>query len=399
MFKTERWVELLLSPFHFPHLLFERGLMAKKKTKKKTTKRTAKVKSMLLAKRKVAVPEFLHTGSTLLNLACSGDAHGGFPTGSFTYFVGDTKSGKTWFCLTCLAEASVDKRFDGYRFIFDNAERGARMDMVRYYGQRMADRLEPPRWLDGQPVYSETVEDFYYNVDDALEAGKPCIYILDSMDAVGAVADDEHFEKKKLARDKTKTEKKKVAGSYGTARAKINSQYLRRLMTRLEKTGSILIVISQTRDPIGFDSMFQTKTRGGGRALGFYATTEIWTSVVKELKREYKGKKRPIGSIVKLHVQKNRVNGVMSQVVVPFFHSVGLDEVGSCVDYLVEEGIWKKVDGKITATGLGPVMKGNREAIIRLIEERELGEDLVELVQISWKEIETAIAVKRKPRY
>ena len=58
-------------------------------------------------------------------------------------------------------------------------------------------------------------------------------------------------------------------GSYGTEKAKINSERLRPVVNALRKNGSILILISQSRDRIGFGAKFDPKTRGGGNAPTF----------------------------------------------------------------------------------------------------------------------------------
>ena len=89
--------------------------------------------------------EFLHTGSTLLNLACSGTINGGFPKGQFTYIVGDSSSGKTFFAKTCLAEASINPEFDDYRFIVDNAENSPTASTRKFFGVKVEERIEPPR--------------------------------------------------------------------------------------------------------------------------------------------------------------------------------------------------------------------------------------------------------------
>jgi len=63
-------------------------------------------------KESISDSNLLSTGSTLLNLACSGRVNGGFLKGFYYFIVGDSKSGKTFLSLTCLAEASINKDFD-----------------------------------------------------------------------------------------------------------------------------------------------------------------------------------------------------------------------------------------------------------------------------------------------
>ncbi len=343
-------------------------------------------------KKEPPVPDkdLLSTGSTLLNLACSGRVRGGFAKGRYHFLVGDSASGKTWLSMTCLAEASMNEEFDDYRFIYDNGEDGALMDMERFFGTKMADRIEPPRGTTAEPEYSETIEEFYYNADDAIKDGRPFIYILDSMDSLSSDAEEEKFEDtKKKARKGTAT-----TGSFGDGKAKKNSANLRRLRSKLKKNGSILIIINQTRDNLGFG--FETKSRSGGHALRFYAHLEAWSSIKKRLTRVVKKVKREIGILAQVQVKKNRFTGRLTTITVPLYHSHGIDDVGSCIDYLIEEGHWSEGSSiKVAEWGVSY----SKEKLIAYIEEEGLEDDLRDIVAETWKEIEEACRVKRKNRY
>jgi hypothetical protein len=90
-------------------------------------------------------------------LSCSGNAKGGFAKGKYHFIVGDSASGKTWLSLTCLAEAAMNPEFENYRFIYDNVEDGALMDIERFFGSKVAERIESPAIdEDGLPDYSST---------------------------------------------------------------------------------------------------------------------------------------------------------------------------------------------------------------------------------------------------
>jgi len=349
---------------------------------------------MSKVKKKPQKAEYLSTGCKVLDLAVSDKTNGGFPLGSYVYLVGDSMSGKTWLSLSCMAEASIDPRFDQHRFIYDNVERGVRMNLERYFGSRMAERIEPPAWDGDEPIYSQFVEEFYFNIDDALDDGRPFIYVLDSMDGLDTFDDEDKFDEWKKAH----REGKDATGSYGMSKAKANSMGIRRLMGKLEKSNSLLIIISQTRDNVKPGS-FQPKTRAGGRSLRFYATLEMWSAVKGKIKRTVKGKDRQLGNVVKIDVKKNRNTGREHTVEIPIYHSFGIDDVGACTEYLLAEGVWKKKSSKIEATGIGPTLEMPVERLIRTIEENDLVEDLHDLVGQTWLEIEEATRIKRKSRY
>jgi RecA/RadA recombinase len=335
----------------------------------------------------------------MLNLACTGDPDVGFQGGLLSLIVGDSQSGKTFISLTCLAEASINPEFDEYRLIYDAPERGALMDIKRFFGQRVYERLEPPR-VDkyGEPIYSELVEDLYYNAYDIFNGNRPAIYIEDSQDSLTSEAEiDKFLQHKTAARRREKgIAGKKPAGSYGDGKPRVHSANLRKLVGPLERSKSILLLIGQTRDSFG---LFESKTYSGGRALKFYATMELWTSVVAKIERTYHGKKRELGVYCKVRVKKNRVTGRDRSVIIPILHSFGIDDVWSMCSYLVDEGIWEENNGTITVTGLGPAFNSKMESLIQRIEEDDQVDDLKALVTETWSDIEKALEVKRRSRY
>lgn len=362
-------------------------------------------KQALLAKReKVVLSEesAISTGSTLLNLACTDTPNLGFLKGGYYYLVGDSTSGKTWLSMSCFAEASQSRHFKDYRFVFDDVEGGALMDIAHYFGKAVARRLEPPKWSKaGRPVHSDTIESFYYNITDLIKEGTPFIYVLDSQDSLSSVQAADKFDKQKKASEKGE----ESAGSYGDGKAKYHSEHLRHVLTGLRKTKSILIVIGQTRDNLGMS--FDPKTRAGGKALRFYANLEIWTSVAGKIKKNVRDKERTIGAKCLAEVKKNRVTGKIGKdrsVFIPIYYDLGIDDIGSCVDFLITEKHWPlaEKDGKVLKKvydAMDLLFQGSRDKIIRHVEEEDMEEKVRDLTAKVWKEIEDESLPKRKRRY
>jgi len=337
----------------------------------------------------------LSTGSTLLNLACSDLPDVGFLKGGYYYLVGDSTSGKTWLSLTCFAEAAAHEAFKGYRFIFDDVENGALMDLEHYFGKAAAARIEPPSWKGSTPVFSSTVESLYFHLSDLIEAGRPFIYVLDSQDSLTSVSSSKKFKEQQKATE----EGEKSAGSFGDGKAKYHSEHLRHVLAGLRKMGSILIIIGQTRDNLGFG--FEKKTRSGGKALRFYAHLEIWTSVFKKITKLVRGKPRTVGVRCLAEVKKNRVTGKIGKdrsVEIPIYYGLGIDDVGSCVDYLVAEGHWEKKE-KTTIIAKEILFEGSRRELIRYIEEEELEGKVRKITGVVWKAVEAECSPNRKMRY
>lgn len=354
-------------------------------------------------KRRDVIPDadLLKTGSTVLDLAISGRRAGGFSKGKYFWVVGDSSSGKTFLTLTCLAEASLNKNFDKYRFIFDNAEDGALMDPVKYFGPRMAKRLEPPAVEDGVPVFSRTIEQFYHHLDDATHAanaagGRPFIYVLDSMDSLDSKYAAAKFqEQKKAARGG-----KEAKGDYGDGKAKINSTSIRRVIGDLRATGSILIILSQTRDDIVAGIFDEPQTHAGGHALKFYATVQLWSSVGSKIRKKVNDREVVVGVHCRVKIKKNRLTGKERTVEFPIYYDTGIDDIGGMVDWLTYWGIWPvNKQGFIDAGAAWDGIQKRREDLIEWIEEKDMRADLEDVVADGWAAVEKKLLVRRKSKY
>ena len=363
--------------------------------------------------------DFFSSGSTLVDLACSGTLHGAFCKGKFFWMVGSSSSGKTWLTLNALAEAAINPNFKEYDLVYNNAEDGALMDVQRYFGKSLAMRLRPPSFRpDGSPRYSRTVEEFYYQLDDRLtqvEKGKapPFVELLDSFDALSSDYEAKKFKEHKRAHDKKvkkedgqKEEKEKEeeegadkspAGDYGDGKAKIHSRHMRGIIPRLRDTGSVLIGLSQERDNIGGGVWDPANVVAGGRALKFYATWQLWSALGSAEFKSVNNTNRQVGITSKIHVKKNRLSGKEWKIEIPIYWSYGIDEIGSLVDFLVKEGRFKQESKSIVADIFG--FKGLRERLIKKIEDEDLLFDLRQTVLEEWKAIEAACELQRKPRY
>jgi recombination protein RecA len=206
-----------------------------------------------------------------------------------------------------------------------------------------------------------------------------------------------------MERDKFEERKKDIRagkepkGSRTDGKAKINSQYIRQLLGPLQKSGSILIVINQTRENVGDGIIWDRKTHSGGKSLTFYACCEIWSSVVHQIKKSVNGKPRQIGTLCEVRTKKNRLSGKDREITIPILWSHGIDDIGACVDYLTEEKHWTIRNGMIDARELD--FKGGREAVIHYVEEHDMRRDLQEMVRDVWDEIEHACEARRTNPY
>src|ERR1019366_483749 len=103
----------------------------------------------------------------------------------------------------------------------------------------------------------------------------------------------------------------------------------------------------------------------------------------------------------------NSVNGKIRKVNVPIIQGVGVDDLGGCVDFLVEEGHWansKKEEGDRASSDKAFIapefdFKGKKETLIHKIETEDKEQDLRLLIKQVWDKIEAKCEFVRKPRY
>lgn len=311
------------------------------------------------------------TGSTLLNLALSDNPKGGFLLGRIVNIIGDSAAGKTFLLWSIFAEAVYDKRFKDHDLIYDEPEASLEFNIDRLFGEVVSQRVRTD-------VNSESVEDWHDNVVSFAKEKNPFIYGLDSLDAISS--------EEEIERDVRK-------GTFGASKPKLIGEILRKIVQNVNKTNSIVFVISQTRDAIGV--MFgDKKTRSGGKALKFFSSHELWLAVKGHIKR----KERDVGVNVRVKVGKNKLTGKLRIIEFPIYYDYGIDDIASCIDFLITEKRWSAVRGKIDTKGDFDC-EGKEEDLIAHIEENDLYDRLVEITTETWHEIENSIATQRRPKY
>lgn len=339
----------------------------------------------------------LSSGSTLLNLACTDRTDEAFYPGGRYHIVGDSDSGKSFIANTCMAEAAINPHFKDYKLVYDDAEGGSGFDFDKFF-PIIKNRVKAPKYSGGEPVYSAFLEDFYDSLDDLYKLKEPFIYVLDSMDVLWPRADSVAYTKQKATRRKNERENtdEKESGSFGMAKAKLNAQLLRVAIPKIRKTGSILIIISQSKTDVNA-AYGSGKTNSGGLSLKFYCLVQMWLSIGGQYKKTVNGKEREQGIKSIVRIGKNHQTGKKRKIMVPFYHSTGLDDTGGMVEYLVEEDHWKKGKGGINARELN--YKGNVESLVQKIEANGDETELKAIVKGVWQDIEQKSKVERKRRY
>lgn len=371
-----------------------------KKSKKSDTQEFQKQnKKPPKIKRKVIDPNLLiPSGSTIFNLSCSDRIEGAYQLGKYSNLIGDSESGKSFLAWTMLAECANDSRFDKYKLIYRDNENAGEFDIPFLFGEIANERIE-----NDEDSVPETVEQMADEINDLLDAKVPFIYIADSLDSLTSDAEIEGENENRKKRAKGQ----KADGSYGMDKQKFLSKFFRTNKKKLKKANSAVIIISQTRDNIGFGAMFAPKTRSGGKALKFYCTHETWVSSVRQDKG---GGKRRIATDICIKITKNKLTGRKGEALYTNIQDYGIDDIGSCIDFMLSEGSWTgnkvrmNVDGFLDIPKVVTV-KGKKtggikyKELIKKIEKENLHDELKQAVQIAYNEILANLMPDRKRKY
>jgi len=304
--------------------------------------------------------------------------------------IGDSSSGKTILVLTSFAETAKRKAFNNHRLIYDDSEEANGFDVPRMFGDDLDERMESPQEDDeGHPKYSDSIQDFLLNVDEAIK--EPCIYVEDSFDALTTDEDGQVVE----ALAKERRTGKKQAGSYAMQKPKIASMMFRKICHSLASSDSILIVLSQTRDKIGAGMFESKKTRAGGKALKFYSSHEMWVSIKETLKKSG----FPIGILCQVKVSKNKLTGKVRVVDFPIYYDYGVDDITSMIDFLLDQKWWK-ISGKNITTAHFDGFSGSKQEITQKAEEDDTFHKLlIWNTWQAWEAREEGLRLNRKRRF
>lgn len=331
------------------------------------------------------------SGSTLFNLASSGSIRGFCRKGKMVNVIGDSNAGKS--ALTLTAQSAIYHMY-GERFnqFHDDREKANTFDMRKLFGKGFAKFLREP------PVpYGEisTVENFVRNIDAVANLGVPFVYTLDSWDVLKAASDLAKLDQ--LRKDE-------IAASYKTDKARAASDWLGYVNNIVSETGSLLLIISQSKANMGVNAMFSPKTRSGGASLRYYSSLECWLQIGGKI--QSKVHKMPIGTKCVLRVSRSRLTGKERTVAFPIMNAYGIDDTTSCVDYLLEMGQFrKKKGGNIVVRGMVGIEEGTmlkRKELVSHIERNNLIPDLHACVQETWDRVEAEVVEEfegRPPKF
>ncbi len=261
---------------------------------------------------------FISSGSFLLDCVLGG----GWARGRVINIVGDKSSGKTLLAVEACANFARTYNAEDIRYVEpENAFLRSYAESIGFPpGVRLTEEGDPR--IDTVEAYYEDVAAF---LKDRAGAKRPCMHILDSLDALSDGA-----EQGRAFGEST----------YGVSKPKAISEMFRRLIGDIRDADCLLAIISQIRDNIGA-TFGETKKRSGGRALDFYASQVLWLAETGKIKRTVLGVDRVIGASVLARTKKNKVGMPFREAELFVIFNYGVDDESSMINWLVK---YKAID-------------------------------------------------------
>lgn len=278
------------------------------------------------------------TGIDLLNLTLSGSCYGGFRKGSVIELMAESGVGKTLFALNLMKTAIEEDgdRFSNYRFIYIDKESGCNFTL----SSKVRERIEIYDASNSNGNLA-TIERTFNSILNWLDGDKPCVIVLDSLNAFVSEAIMDSIEKNQKIVADNKTADLNEARMASVAQA--SSKYMPLICEKLKKTKSMLILISQFRDNMTasaspYQSFMDQRRVSGGRAIKYFGDYRICFRQGKVLKKKAETG-RELVQAYEIHIDtlKNRGTGVTGTINVPFRGTqLQIGNVKSMFDYLVE---------------------------------------------------------------
>lgn len=305
----------------------------------------------------------LSTGSTLLDLAISGDKvrGGGVPGGILIEVYGRSGSGKT----SILSELCGAAQSKGGEVQYLDPEARLDAEYSRIYGLEIAkEHYHKP----------DTVSEMF-NILSSWKPKDPSVINVTAADSLAALSTELELEK---------------GDKMGMRRAKEFSEGLRKQCRLIEEKNWLIVCSNQVRQGDYGD------VTPGGRAVEFYSSLRISVNQVKKIEKE---KKFRTGKIIKFvtgiesmcKITKSSIDIPFRETPIFITFNHGIDDVRGNLQYIKDMLCLSKY------RAVDQEYQGMDQAIAH-IEKENLENELREEVIDLWEEVSAASKVKRKKK-
>ncbi len=351
------------------------GLIKRKNTKQlagevEEASKSQRQIDLSIINRKIEVEKVpvLSTGSTLLDLAISGNRRygGGIPGGIIMEIFGPSGFGKT----AILAEICASAQSKNGVVRFCDPEARLDQEYTQIYGVNIKDHFDYKR--------PDTVSELFNEHIWGWEPENTRAINVLAGDSMAALSTDMEMED---------------ADKMGMRRAKEFSEGLRKTCRLIAKNNWLIAFTNQIRQS-------QTGTvTPGGLGLPFYASLRIEVKpgnprkIIKKTKIDLSGKAKEIEKVIGINsicrIEKSSIDDPHREAPIYIVFGYGIDDVRANLQYI------KDISGMTVYEAIDKEFKSMDNAI-RYVEENNLEEKLKEKVIDIWEKIEERFVVNRK---
>lgn len=258
------------------------------------------------------IKNWVSTGDDILDLAISNRPNGGLPVGRIIEISGLEASGKSLLSAHILAET---QKVGGVA-VFIDTEAATNKDFFACTGLDL-----------NKTIYIElrTIEDIFEAteriIDKVRNNNKNILttIVIDSI--MGATT-------------KPESEGSYSKEGYGTSKAALLSQAMRKITGLIADNNILLILTNQLREKIGAPAFSDPWTTAGGKAIPFHASVRLRLKNMGQIKLKVNNVDQVIGMKTRATIQKNRVGPPLKNVDYDIYFDSGLDSHGSWLNIL-----------------------------------------------------------------
>ena len=308
------------------------------------------------------IPDWISTGSTILDLAISNRKNGGLPVGRFVELTGLEGTGKSLMAAHIVA---ATQKKGGVALMLDT-ENSAAPDFWRSVGVNLA-----PNRL--RYIHVETVEDIFttieYFVANIRKTSKDVLFTI-IVDSVAAAS-----TKAELESEHGKT-------GYATDKSIIISKAMRKITNMMGKQKVLVVFTNQLRQNLKAMAFGDQWVVSGGKALAYHCSARIRLNSMTKLKNG----DDVIGVKCKADVKKTRFGPGHRKAEFDIYYDSGIADYAGWLDVLKKKGLvtqsgayytYKQVVGE-------PIKMQSKEFITLMKTNNELRDEVYDAICKEW---------------
>lgn len=302
------------------------------------------------------VPDWISTGSTLLDLAISNRQNGGLPVGRIVEITGLEGTGKSLMCAHLIASTQAK---NGVAVMIDSENSAAPL-----YWQSLGVNLKKMLYM-----HFSNLEDIFSGLE---------FFIADTRkqnsDRIVTIIVDS------IAGAPTKKEQEAGydAEGYNTAKSIILSKAMKKLTGLIGDQKILLVLNNQLRMNLKAVPFGDQYVVPGGKAIPYHSSVRIRLTNVGKVKN---ADKEEIGATIQAQVKKNRLGPPFRTAKFDVHYDSGIQDLSSWLAFMKDKGLITGTKAKYVFKGKNGNIEFNAEKFVEMINtDKEFKDEIYEAI-------------------